>query len=201
MLPRYIAIEGNIGSGKTTLATLLAGHYGGGLLLEAFADNEFLPGFYADPARNALPLELSFLADRYMQLQNLPTMPGPVVADYIFDKTRIFAGINLPAAEYRVFDKLYGLMAAQVPVPDLLVYLDAPVSLLQQHIQKRSRTYEQAIATAYLEQLDAAYKAFLAAPPCPAIIIDAQAVNFLQEPGRLAELVGMMDKGSSGWCA
>src|SRR5687768_16188344 len=121
---RYIAIEGNIGAGKTTLATLLADALGARLVLEEFAHNTFLARFYADPVRYAFPLELSFLADRYKQLNELVFIPDlftqPVVTDYQFIKSRLFARINLDDAEYELFSRICEVMEIHLRLPDVL---------------------------------------------------------------------------------
>jgi len=157
---RFIAIEGNIGAGKTTLAMQLAAHYGARLLLEQFADNPFLPMFYEDRQRHALPVELSFLTDRLEQLQALFAMPGPglTVADYALFKSRLFAGNNLEDAEFRLYQRIHDLTRKALPKPDLILYLHTPVERLQQQIRERGRPYEQHITAVYLEEIERAYE-------------------------------------------
>src|SRR5579883_2887812 len=151
---RYIAIEGNIGAGKSSLANLLAKHFNARLILEEFADNTFLPKFYQDAERYAFPLELSFLADRYKQLKQISLSQDlfdqKIVSDYLFTKSKLFARINLNEAEYELFQKVFDIINPNLPNPDLLIYLNAPVSRLQQQIQKRGRAYEQNISKEYL---------------------------------------------------
>src|SRR5436305_3392100 len=139
MPARYIAIEGNIGAGKSTLARLLAERLGARLVLEEFADNTFLPKFYAEPERYAFPLELSFLADRYKQLKEFVATPElfaqQIVTDYLFIKSRLFARINLNDAEYELFARVFDVMDLHLPQPDVLLYLHAPVPILQARIR------------------------------------------------------------------
>ena len=190
---KYIAIEGNIGAGKTTLAQLLAGELGARLVLEQFEDNNFLPKFYADPERYAFPLELSFLADRYKQLKdfNTPDLFGqPVVADYLFIKSKLFARINLPDAEYELFSRVFDVMDMHLPQPDVLLYLYAPVPTLQAHIRKRGRDYEQCIADDYLARISAMYDNYLAAVQIPVVMIDTSRYNFEGDPEALKALLG-----------
>ena len=143
----YIVIEGNIGTGKTSLATRLAEEHRAKLILERFADNPFLPKFYENPLRFAFPLELSFLADRYQQLQDELSKPDlfrqQIVADYMLSKSLIFAGITLKENEYDLYQRLFHIIHPHLPKPDLLVYLHKDVALLQRNIVKRGREYEQ----------------------------------------------------------
>src|ERR1043165_7031003 len=154
MAHRYIAIEGNIGAGKSTLAHLLSQQLDARLVLEEFADNTFLPKFYAEPERYAFPLELSFLADRYKQLQEFVATPElfaqPIVTDYLLIKSRLFARINLDNAEYELFTQVFDVMDLHLPPPDILIYLHAPVNILQARIRERGRDYEQSITDNYL---------------------------------------------------
>lgn len=139
----FIAIEGNIGAGKTTLASKLALSYKGKLILEEFDTNPFLPRFYKNPAQYALALELSFLAERFQQLKTeLRNGDYLRIADYYFSKTLVFARTNLPPDEFSVFEKMFSITAAQLPVPELVIFLNPRTEKLKENIHKRGRTYE-----------------------------------------------------------
>lgn len=157
----YIAIEGNIGAGKTTLATRLSQQFSTRLILEQFEDNSFLPKFYEDPARYAFPLELSFLADRFQQLKNQAAaqdMFHPVtIADYFILKSLIFAKKTLNSEEFTLYTRLFSIIENVLPKPDLLVYLYMDVSRLQANIRNRGRFYEQKIEDDYLQRIQEGY--------------------------------------------
>ena len=193
---RYIAIEGNIGAGKTTLATLLAAHLGARLVLEEFADNNFLPKFYAEPERYAFPLELSFLADRYKQLKDFMAMPDlfgqPVVADYLFIKSRLFARINLESAEYDLFTRVFEVMDQHLPQPDVLIFLHAPIQTLREHIRRRGRDYEQGIEDNYLARVGKAYEQYINTLALPVVIIDTSIVDFTIDAHHLKALLRLL---------
>ncbi|XZF14409.1 deoxynucleoside kinase [Chitinophagaceae bacterium MMS25-I14] len=195
---RYIAIEGNIGSGKTTLATMLAKHYNARLIPEEFADNNFLPKFYAEPDRYAFPLELSFLADRYKQLKTqLVTQDlfqEKIISDYIFIKSKLFARINLKSDEYELFQKLFDIIDLQLPAPDLLIYLHAPIEKLQQNIARRGRSYEQSIPDQYLEQVQDVYNKFIKLEQGKTLIIDTSEADFIAHPEHFGQLVEFLEK-------
>ncbi|MBS1777220.1 MAG: deoxynucleoside kinase [Bacteroidetes bacterium] len=195
---RFIAIEGNIGSGKSTLANLLAKNYDAKLILEEFADNTFLPKFYAEPDRYAFPLELSFLADRYKQLKHSLTHPDlfqqKVVSDYLFTKSKLFARINLREEEYELFQRLFDIIDLHLPPPDLLIYLHCPIQKLKINIENRGRSYEQDIADEYLERVQAVYQQFLKAEQHKTLIIDMTKVNFVENPEDLANLITFIEK-------
>lgn len=190
---RYIAIEGNIGSGKSTLANLLANHFNARIILEEFEDNTFLPKFYEEPARYAFPLELSFLADRYNQLKKTLLVPElfseNIVSDYVFTKSKLFARINLQGNEYELFQKLFDIIDLQLPAPDLLIFLHAPVAKLQDNIRKRGRAYEKRIPDAYLGQVADIYQQYLRVYQFPVLTIDTTETDFLHRPADFARLV------------
>lgn len=162
---RYIVIEGNIGAGKTTLVQKMAAELQARVVLEEFADNPFLPKFYENRERYAFPVELSFLAERFSQLtreQGQPDLFGqPVIADYFINKCQIFAKNNLEGDEYELFLRLFSIVQAQIPKPDLLVYLYLNVENLQRNIRKRGREYEQKITDVYLENIQHQYLEFI----------------------------------------
>jgi deoxyadenosine/deoxycytidine kinase len=157
---RYLVVEGNIGAGKTTLATRLAADTGGELILEEFAENSFLPRFYEDPERFAFPLELSFLAARYRQLtEHFSNNPGvPVISDYHIAKSLLFAKTNLGSDELKLFESFYAMVSAKIPEPDLVLFLDNRTDQLQKNISKRARNYEQRIPDSYLNSIGAGYE-------------------------------------------
>lgn len=193
---RFIAIEGNIGAGKTTLAIRLAEALGAACVLEQFAENNFLPKFYADPERYALPLELSFLADRYKQQKEAfgpaSDNPGTTVSDYLLVKSRLFARINLDDAEYDLFSRVYDVMDLHLPPPDVLIYLHAPVETLQDHIRSRGRDYEQNIEDNYLRRITLMYEEYLAQIGIPVIMIDTSKVNAGTDAVQLKRLLTLL---------
>ncbi len=161
----YIAIEGNIGAGKTSLAKIIAQDFNAKLVLERFADNAFLPKFYKEPKRYAFTLEMSFLADRYQQisddLSQLDLFKDFIVSDYDVFKSLIFSKITLPEDEFILYRKLFYLMYKDIAKPDLYVYLYQNTERLQENIKKRGRDYEQNIEDDYLEKINAGYLEFL----------------------------------------
>jgi 2-amino-4-hydroxy-6-hydroxymethyldihydropteridine diphosphokinase len=157
----YVAFEGNIGAGKTTLATKIAEDFNAKSVLERFADNPFLPKFYKDQNRYAFPLEMSFLADRYKQLSDdlsqFDLFKDFVVADYHIFKSLIFAKITLAEDEYRLYSNLFHIIYKEMPKPDLYVYLYQNSERLLQNIKKRGRSYEQEIEADYLDKINTGY--------------------------------------------
>jgi deoxyadenosine/deoxycytidine kinase len=161
----YLVIEGNIGAGKTSLATMIAKKHNARLILEQYADNPFLPKFYRDPGRYSFPLELSFLAARYKQLHSeliSPDLFQPfTVADYYFSKSLVFAKITLQMDEFNLYRQLFDIIHQQLPKPDLYVYLYMSVEKLVSNIRKRGRDYEQDISADYLENVQQSYFEYL----------------------------------------
>jgi deoxyadenosine/deoxycytidine kinase len=157
----YIAIEGNIGAGKTSLAKMIAADYNARLILERFADNSFLPKFYKDPDKYAFPLEMSFLADRYQQLKDELSRSDMfrsfIIADYFIDKSLIFARKTLQNDEYALYSRLFGIINSALPKPDLIIYLYNNVRQLKQNILNRGRDYEREIEFSYLEKIQSGY--------------------------------------------
>ncbi|TVQ76743.1 MAG: deoxynucleoside kinase [Flavobacteriales bacterium] len=189
----YIAIEGNIGAGKTTLARLLSERLEAHLILEEFADNPFLPDFYKDRERYAFPLEMAFMADRYRQLNESTVFNDlfgtSVVADFHPFKSKLFAGRNLPEKEYALYRTFFDSLFRNLPRPDLLIYLDVPVSMAQENIRKRGRSYEQEIPDAYLYNLQEAYHSFIHQVDIPVMFIDKREIDFINNPERLESLL------------
>ena len=161
----YIAIEGNIGAGKTTLASMMSADFNARLILERFADNPFLPKFYEDPKRFAFTLEMSFLADRYQRisddLSQLDLFSDFIVSDYDIYKSLIFSKITLEPDEFKLYRTLFKLMYKDIAVPDLYVYLYQSSEQLKSNIKKRGRDYEQQIELEYLEKINSGYLEFL----------------------------------------
>ena len=157
----YIAFEGNIGAGKTTLSTKIAEDFNAKIVLERFADNPFLPKFYEDQNRYAFPLEMSFLADRYKQLSDdlaqFDLFKDFIVADYHIFKSLIFAKITLAEDEYRLYKTLFDIVYREMPKPDLYVYLYQNTERLLENIKKRGRDYEQKIPAEYLDKINSGY--------------------------------------------
>lgn len=160
-----IVIEGNIGAGKTTLATKIAEDFNAKLVLEGFADNPFLPKFYEDSARYALPLEMSFLADRYQQLSEdltqLDLFKQFIVSDYYIFKSLIFSRVTLQEDEYRLYHRIFEMMYKEIPKPDLYVYLYQNTTQLLANIKKRGRSYEQEIPSDYLDKINKGYLEYI----------------------------------------
>lgn len=198
MLPyAFIAVEGNIGAGKTTLCHLLAEQYGCSLVLEQFTDNPFLPFFYEQPERYAFPVELFFMTERHKQLLEHFAQPDLfrsfTVADYFFLKTLLFAKNNLSGEEFRLFQRLFSVLNATFPKPDLLLYLHRPVSVLQQQIQHRGRDMERLITDEYLEGLQHAYLDFFKQETeIPIVVLDLHDANFIQDASILEGIVTVL---------
>lgn len=183
----YIAIEGNIGAGKTSLATRLAEQHNARLILEQFEDNPFLPRFYKEPEKYAFPLELTFLSERYQQLKDKlgsHDMFSPmVVSDYFIFKSLIFARNTLPEDELKLYNRLFYIINSNLPQPDLLVYLYVEVYGLKKNIVKRGRYYEQDIEYEYLEKIQQGYFNFIRQQEnLRILIIDVNNIDFVYNP-------------------
>ena len=193
----YITIEGNIGAGKTTLAHLLSRHYNARLILEQFADNPFLPKFYENPKLHAFPLELFFMAERYKQLKDLVHTKDLfhqfTISDYLFTKCLLFAKVNLPEEEFRLYQKLFEIIHQQITQPDLLIYLHAPVQKLQENIKKRQRVYEQSISDEYLFNLQQTYTHYIKQHNIKTLVIDASNADFLGNEKQLKVIIDALE--------
>lgn len=199
-LPRanynFIAIEGNIGAGKTTLCHQLAERFGCALVLEQFTDNPFLPPFYEQPERYAFPVELFFMTERHKQLLGHFSQPDLfrsfTVADYFFVKTLLFAKNNLSEEEFRLFQRLFQVLNATFPKPDLLLYLHRPVEVLLAQIKKRGRNIEQHISPAYLTEIQDAYFDYLKTETeTPVLILELGDADF-QHDARAFEAIAQI---------
>lgn len=194
----FITIEGNIGAGKTTLSHLLSNHFQARLILEEFADNPFLPKFYEKPDQYAFPLELFFMAERYKQLKDLlqtkELFQTVTISDYLFTKCLLFAKVNLPDEEFRLYQKLFDIINPQIIQPDILIYLHSPVSKLQENIKKRNRTYEQGIPNDYLFSLQETYTAYIKQHNIKTLFIDTSNADFLGNEAHLNTIINALDK-------
>lgn len=194
----FITIEGNIGAGKTTLSHLLSKHFQARLILEEFADNPFLPKFYEKPDQYAFPLELFFMAERYKQLKDLlqtkELFQTVTISDYLFTKCLLFAKVNLPDEEFRLYQKLFDIINPQIVQPDILIYLHSPVSKLQENIRKRNRTYEQAIPNDYLFSLQETYTAYIKQHNIKTLFVDTTHADFLGNEAHLNTIIDALNK-------
>lgn len=180
----YIAIEGNIGSGKTSLAHKMSDDFNAKLVLERFADNPFLPKFYSDKERYAFPLEMSFLADRYHQLSDdlgqFDLFKNFIVSDYYIFKSLIFAQVTLPKEEFNLYRKMFDILYREIPKPDIYVYLYQNTDRLMENIKKRGRDYEQNIKPEYLDEIHRGYIQFIkASEGLNPLIIDVSEMDFV----------------------
>jgi len=198
MKHQFITIEGNIGAGKTTLSNILAQKLNAKLILEEFADNPFLPKFYEKPDQFAFPLELFFMAERYKQLKDFlntqDRFQQVTISDYLFTKCLLFAKVNLPDEEFRLYQKLFDIIHQQITVPDILIYLHAPVQKLQENIKKRNRSYEQDIKDDYLFNLQETYTSYIKQHNINTIFIDASNADFLNNDAHVQVVLDALDK-------
>ncbi len=186
----YIAIEGVIGVGKTTLARLLQPSFEKAeLLLEVFEENPFLSDFYADRARYAFQTQLFFLLSRYRQQNStVPTILSQgktLIADYTFAKDALFARINLSGDELNMYHRVHAALAEKIPLPNLTVYLSASVDTLMSRIAQRDRPYERAMERSYIAQLAEAYEDFFARAGTPKLTLDTNPLDFVRVPEHL----------------
>ena len=194
----FISIEGNIGAGKTTLANLLAERLNARLILEEFADNPFLAKFYDNPAQYAFSVELFFMAERYKQQKDLvgqqDMFRALTISDYLFTKCLLFAKVTLPADEFRLYQRLFDIIHQQLIQPDLLVYLHAPISKLQQNIRLRNRSYEQNIPDSYLQNLQDTYSHYLKNQSVPTLLVDVSQADFIDNPAHFQQMLEALEK-------
>ena len=189
----YIVIEGNIGSGKTTLSKKLAERWNSRLMLEEFKDNPFLPKFYENPKQHGFALELSFLAERYHQkrdeLNKTDLFKPGIVCDYSFAKSLVFSRINLDEDEFELYNNLFHIIHGRLPKPDLLVFLYCSAEKSLKQIKKRGRDYEQEITSEYLDQINAGYLDFFRQQTgIPIVIVNTNSLDFVKSSDDLAKL-------------
>jgi deoxyguanosine kinase len=198
MQHRFITIEGNIGAGKTTLAHLLAKRLNARLILEEFADNPFLPKFYENPKQYAFPLELFFMAERFKQLKDnlfkTDLFQSITVSDYVFTKCLLFARINLPEEEFKLFQKLFDIMQQQLVFPDVIIYLNSSITRLQRNIKKRNRSYEQKIPDSYLQSIQDTYTNYIKQHAIKTIFVEADNADFLSNEAHMQAIIDVLDK-------
>ncbi len=183
----YICIEGNLGSGKTSLVSMLCREFNGKEIMESFENNPFLPLFYENPDRYAFTVELFFMTERYKQLQahlsNPDLFSNHTIADFFFTKSLLFARKNLGADEYRLFQMLFSVLDKSFPNPDILVYLHRDTSHLLKNIKERNRPYEQTLKADYLLKIQDSYFEYLRnITSYPVLILDIQDMDFVKNP-------------------
>jgi deoxyguanosine kinase len=193
----FIAIEGNIGAGKTTFCELLAAEMNCRLILEQFTDNPFLPLFYEQPDRYAFPVELFFMSERHKQLQealgNADLFAPLSIADYFFIKTLLFAKNNLNTEEFRLFQRLFDVLNSTYPKPELLVYLHRSVDNLMLNIKKRGRTYETDISAEYLTEIQNGYfEYFRTETAIPILIVEVGSIDFVADKSHFEQLKALV---------
>ncbi len=194
----YIAIEGVIGVGKTSLAQKLAEHFGARTILEQHEENPFLPDFYRNPRRFAFPCQLFFLLSRYRQQQEIPQRDlfhELLITDYIFAKDRIFASLTLEDRELFLYDKIASLLEADVPRPDLVIYLQSSTERIMANIRKRNREYEKPITEEYIRALNEAYNQFfINYSASPLLIVNATQIDFVHREEDFHDLVQQIQR-------
>lgn len=199
---KYIVVEGPIGVGKTSLAKRLAQSFGSDLLLEAAEDNPFLEKFYKNPKQGALPAQLFFLMQRAEQISELrqSDLFEPVrVADFLIDKDRLFAEMILDADELSLYQQMYDHLTLDAPTPDLVVYLQAPVDVLQGRISKRGIRMEQRIGDDYLQRLSESYSGFFHAyDDAPLLVVNATDMDFVSNESDYQQLLEQIQNAGKG---
>lgn len=198
----YLALEGPIGVGKTTLAQVLARELNARLILEAAEDNPFLARFYEDPDKYAFSAQLYFLLTRYNQQRELlqqDLFAQSTVSDYLFAKDRIFASLNLAPDELVLYEQVYKLLDANMAKPDLVVYLLARSEVLVERLRRRNRDFERDISYEYLERVSTAYRDFFFYyDEAPLLVVDTSEIDFVSDPGDLADLIREIDRAGQG---
>ena len=194
----FIAIEGNIGAGKTSLATRISEDYNAKLILEQFEENSFLPKFYKEPEKYAFPLEMSFLASRFQQLKD---QLGPqdlfktfTISDYYIIKSLIFSKKTLQTDEYNLYTRFFNIIHQQLPKPELFVFLHLETPKLQQNIRQRGRSYEQDIEAGYLDKIQEGYFEFIKQSDLRILVLDTNNIDFVNREEDYKKVVDVIDK-------
>ena len=199
---RYIVIEGPIGVGKTSLATLLAKEFNARTLFENVNDNPFLPEFYRDRERNAFKTQLFFLLSRYQQqidLGQADLFQKTTISDYLFAKDRIFARLTLDEHELMLYDRVFGVLDPQIPRPDLVIYLQAEIEVLQKRIRTRNISYEKSLDAEYLVDLISLYNEFFFHyAETPLLVINTSEIDFVSNREDLQQLIREIREFKSG---
>lgn len=195
----YIVIEGNIGSGKTTLAKMLAEKWNSRLMLEEFKDNPFLPKFYENPKQHGFALELSFLAERYHQkrdeLNRTDLFKPGIICDYSFAKSLVFSRINLDTDEFELYQNLFHIIHGRLPKPDLLLFLYCSPEKSLRQIKQRGRSYEQVISSDYLEKINAGYLEFFKQQKDTRIVVlNTNEIDFVKTPSDLEKIIEVINQ-------
>ncbi|HEY6419352.1 MAG TPA: deoxynucleoside kinase [Candidatus Binataceae bacterium] len=198
----YIAVEGPIGVGKTTLAQLLGRELNARVMFEDADNNPFLPRFYQDPDKYAFPAQLYFLLTRYNQQRELAQrdlFTEATVSDYLFAKDRIFASLTLSEDEFKLYESVYRLLDAQMAKPDLVVYVRARIEVLAERLRKRNRDFERYVSYEYLDRVSAAFRDFFFYyDEAPLLIVDTSDIDFVANPEDLADLIREIDGAGAG---
>lgn len=198
----YIVIEGPLGVGKTSLALMLAEHMKAQTLLENVDENPFLVGFYQDPGAYAFQAQIFFLLRRYeraAEINQIDLFKRTTISDYLFDKDRIFAGVNLEDNEFWLYEQLFQILKKRITTPDLVIFLQAKTEVLMERIKRRNRKYEKSISFKYLEEINRAFNEFFFHySDSPLLVVNASEIDFVNIPEDFQDLVEQIRKMKSG---
>ena len=199
----YIVVEGPLGAGKTSLAMLLAERLGGETILEDTEENPFLASFYKDPKRFAFQTQLFFMLRRFQrqeEISQIGLFKRVVISDFLFEKDRIFAGVNLEEREFSLYEQVFRLLKVRTLKPDLVIFLQAKTEILKKRIKKRGRDYEKSINPIYLNQINQAFNEFFFHyTETPLLVVNASEIDFVNVPDDLDNLIleiEQMEKGT-----
>ena len=200
--PRFIAVEGSIGAGKTSLANLLNKQYNAKLILENHKKNPFLNKFYDDHRTYAFQTQIFFLLDRYQQCLELAQMDlfnSVIIIDYLFQRDRIFANLNLKGHEFQLYEKIFSMLNGRIPKPDLVIFLQANTEVLMKRVQKRDRKYEKNIDMGYLEAVNKAFNHyFFYYSETPLLVINTSEIDFVEKKYDLEQLINKINRHKIG---